>query len=48
VKQLHVRVDQLQVGLGSLDGDDIGVKGLDAGEDVTEVGVAYVGENIGQ
>ena len=39
-QQLYIRVNQLQVGLGGLDGDDIGVKGLDAGEDVTKVGVA--------
>ena len=35
-------VKELEVGLGSLDGDDIGVKGLDGGEDVSEVRVAEV------
>lgn len=35
-------VEKLHVGLGGLDGDDIGVETLDGGEDVVEVGVAEV------
>ena len=33
-------VEQLHVALGSLDGDDIGVKTLNGGEDIVEVRVA--------
>ena len=39
-------VEQLEVGLGSLDGDDIRVKGLDGREDVSEVGVTEVGVDL--
>ena len=35
-------LEQLEVALGRLDGDDVGVKTLDGGEDVIEVGVAEV------
>jgi hypothetical protein len=30
-------VEELHVGLGSLDGDDISIKALDGGEDIVEV-----------
>lgn len=40
-------VEQLQVSLGGLDGDDIGVETLDGGEDVVEVGVAEVRVGLG-
>lgn len=39
-------VEQLEVGLGGLDGDDIGVKSLDGREDVSEVGVTEVGVDL--
>ena len=39
-------VEQLQVALGRLDGDDIGIKVLDGAEDVVEVGVAEVGVGL--
>lgn len=35
-------VKQLHVGLGRLDGDDVGIETLDGGEDVVEIGVAEV------
>lgn len=35
-------IEQLEVGLGSLDRDDIGVETLDRGEDVSEIRVAEV------
>lgn len=36
-------LDELEVGLGRLDGDDVGVETLDRGEDVGKVGVAEAG-----
>lgn len=35
-------VEKLHVGLRGLDGDDVGIKTLDGGEDVIEVGIAEV------
>ena len=39
-------LDQLHVGLGGLDGDDVSVQSLDRPEDVVEVGVAEVGVDL--
>jgi hypothetical protein len=41
-------LDELEVGLGRLDGDDVGVETLDRGEDVGKVGVAEAGESGGR
>lgn len=39
-------IKELEVGLGSLDGDDISVKSLDRGEDVSKVRVTEVGVDL--
>jgi hypothetical protein len=40
--------EQLEVGLGRLDGDNVRIKTLDRGEDVVEVGVAEVRVGLGR
>lgn len=39
-------IEELHVALRGLDGDDVGVKSLDRGEDVVEVRVAEVGVSL--
>lgn len=39
-------VEELHVALRRLDGDDVGIKALDGGEDVVEIGVTEVGVGL--
>jgi hypothetical protein len=45
---LSEHLDELEVGFGGLDGDDVGVETLDGGEDVCKVRVAEVGVDLGR